>query len=522
MATHLVQTNQPIVPVIMAGGSGKRLWPLSRLGYPRQFQSFGGNRSPFMDALLRLRSWVPRADKPIIVTAQEHYHIVKQQLDAIGMEPLAIVLEPEARKTAPAITAAALIAEGLVPGATLLVSACDQIIRDGKQMANRIHSAARAAAVGDLVVFGLNNSGDDRNASYLMTAPNGRGDGLRKLKGFYNGRGPQAEECPQADSDADALMNSGIYCFTAEALLAETERLAPEMMRGCRHAVGRAELCGKVYRLSSKHFAALRALSLGDAVLGQSERTMVAPLEMKWNDLGSWETLWNLGLRDSDDNVRVGDTHLLDCSGVYARSEGPLTAVYGVDDLVVVATSDAVLVAKRDDPDGVQKIHNHLAACGRSDVLTNRQRREDWGWVETIEQTPNYALRRIVVHPGCSLPVERHHQRNETLTVVSGRADVWINGEKTRLGTNESISVPLRSVHYLENPTGQRLELIEIQTGAVVGEDDRIVLDDSWKGPVKMAVSSSSRIEAADSEARALLVVGQRPGEDSDARREVR
>ncbi|GAB4393560.1 MAG: mannose-1-phosphate guanylyltransferase/mannose-6-phosphate isomerase [Kiloniellaceae bacterium] len=504
MARHPSQTQHSIVPVIMAGGSGKRLWPLSRLGYPKQFQAFGGNRSPFMDTLLRLRSWVPNADRPIIVTAQEHYHIVKQQLDAIRLKPLAIVLEPEARETAPAVTAAAMVAESLIPGATLLISPCDQIIHDSKQMAGRIFSAAQAAAAGDLVVFGLTPSETDSNARYLHADRTGRDDGFLQLRGFFEGQSPADLRSMQGDEDGRLLMNSGIYCFTAEALLREAARFAPEMLRNCRRAVARGEVSGNVYRLASAPFAALPRVSLGDAVLGRSQRTVVARLDMKWNDLGSWETLWNLGLRDSDDNVRVGDTHVLDCKGVYARSEGPLTAVYGVDDLVVVSTADAVLVARRDDPEGVQKIHNHLTACGRSDVLAKRQRREDWGWVETIEQTPTYALRRIVVHPGCSLPVERHHQRSETLTVVSGRAHVWLNGEMSRLSENESVTVPQRCLHYLENPTGQRLEMIEIQTGNVIGEEDRIVLDDSWKGPLKTPVSNSAAI--ADSEARSLLV----------------
>ncbi|GAB4362032.1 MAG: mannose-1-phosphate guanylyltransferase/mannose-6-phosphate isomerase [Kiloniellaceae bacterium] len=497
------------MPVIMAGGRGKRLWPLSRLGYPKQFQSLGGSRSPFLDSLIRLRSWVPGAAKPIIVTAQEHYHIVKQQLDSIGLEPLAVVLEPEARKTGPAITAAALVAQRLVPDAVLLVSPCDQIIRDSQQMARRIGAAAAAAVTGSLVVFGLEQGEDDGGACYLRTAADGRGDGLLPLLGFCTAaRGDAAGG--DAGGESGLLMNSGIYCFTAANLLGEAEALAPEMLEGCRRAVAAAEQTGNVFRLAARPFAAAPAASLGDAVLGRSHHAVVAPLALHWDDLGSWNTLWDLGHRDSSDNVKVGDAHVLDCQGVYARSEGPLTAVYGVDDLVVVATPDAVLVARRDDREGVAKIHNHLAACGREDVLAYRERREEWGWVETIEQRANYALRRIVVHPGCSMPVERHHQHGETLTVVSGLAHLWLDGDVTTLRETDSAAIPLRALHSIHNPGSRRLELIEIQNGDVTGDDDRIVLDDSWKERIK--APAGRRTAFADSEARALLSLGEPRG----------
>ncbi|MEQ9608908.1 MAG: sugar phosphate nucleotidyltransferase, partial [Kiloniellaceae bacterium] len=470
MARLYGQEDRTIVPVIMAGGRGKRLWPLSRLGYPKQFQSLGGSRSPFLDSLIRMRSWVPGAAKPIIVTAQEHYHIVRHQLDSIGLEPLAIVLEPESRMTGPAVTAAALVAQRLVPDAVLLVSPCDQIIRDGQQMARRIAAAAAAAEMGALVVFGLEDGENDGSACYLKTAANCRGDGMLPLLGFSTD--PQAADPAGTTGEAKSglLMNSGIYCFTVANLLGETEALAPEMLQGCRRAVAAGEQTDNVFRLAAEPFVATSAASLGEAVLGRSHHAIVAPLALHWEDLGSWNTLWGLGHRDSQDNVSIGDAHVLNCQGVYARSEGPLTAVYGVDDLVVVATPDAVLVARRDDREGVAKIHSHLAGRGRNDVLSNSKRHEDWGWVETIEQRANYALRRIVVHPGCSMPVERHHQHGETLTVVSGLAHLWLDGEVKSLRETESAGIPLRALHSIRNPGRHRLELIEIQNGDVLGD----------------------------------------------------
>ena len=502
MARHIRLEEQLVVPIIMAGGHGKRLWPLSSFECTRSSRTVDGNRSPFLDSVIRLRAWLPGNARPIVVTAQEHYATVKQQLDSIQLEPLAILLEPEPRGTGPALLSAALIADSLKPGAILLAMPCDQVVQDAKRISARIRAAVAAAASGALVTFGLTDAAEDLQASYLVTADSERADGFQKLARFCeDGRPALSDEDPNG-----VLANSGIYCFTAQSLLDETASTNPELLQGCRQAVAGAQHSGAVYRLGLSTYRKLSAISLGQAVLHYSARALVAPLVMQWEDLGSWENLWALGKRDSHDNLCAGDAHVLESERVYARSEGPHTVVHGIDDVVVVATPDAVLVTRRGDRKGMQKVREHLAQAGRDQLLGDRLRREVWGWVGTIERKPGYALRRIVVHPGCSAPVERHHQRSETLTVVAGVAHLWIDGAFTTLRENDSATIPVRALHGLHNPGRQRLELIELQIGNVTGDADRIVLHDAWRRGCSKASTMSRGF--ADSEARALLSLG--------------
>jgi mannose-1-phosphate guanylyltransferase/mannose-6-phosphate isomerase len=476
-----------ILPVILSGGSGTRLWPLSRQSYPKQFIPLTGDQSLFQETLKRAAGDGFMA--PLIVANGDHRFLVREQAEAVDCPLADVVLEPLARNTGPAVAAAALVAEAAQPDCVLAVLPSDHWIPDRAAFRAAVLAAADAAAAGRLVTFGIQPDrpetgyGYIRAGSPLSAAASAAGAGpeaaqVRRIERFVEK--PPEEAARRMLAEGGWFWNSGMFVFAAGALVQAMREHAPEILAAADAAVAAAVRDLDFLRLDRAAFARAPSLSLDHAVMEKTADGAVLPAGFAWNDVGSWASLAGLGPVAADGMVAQGDVLSVDSRDSFLRSDGPLLAALGVRDLVVVASEDAVLVADRSATQDVKKITEALAATGRSEHLTHRQVFRPWGYYRTLHLASRFQVKEIMVWPGHRLSLQYHHHRAEHWIVVEGTAAIRTGEEERLLHENQSTYIPPGEVHSLGNPGRIPLRLIEVQSGGYLGEDDIVRLEDRY------------------------------------------
>lgn len=462
----------PIVPVILSGGSGTRLWPLSRESYPKQFLPLVGERSMLQATWLRVAALA--AQPPIVVANEEHRFVAAEQLQQLDVRPQAMLLEPIGRNTAPAIAVAALEATRSGGDALLLVLPSDHVIADEAKFRETVQLAAPAADAGKLVTFGIVPTGPETGYGYIKAAD---GQGTRAVERFVEK--PDLETASGYVASGQYYWNSGMFLFKASRYLQELERFQPQMLAGSRSAWQQARRDADFTRLDKDAFAAVPSDSIDYAVMEKTADAVVVPLDAGWNDVGSWTALRDVSQQDGDGNAHQGDVIAIDCRNTYAYGQR-LVAMVGLDDVIVVETDDAVLVGKADRMQEVKTVVAQLKADGRSEATWHRKVYRPWGAYDSIDNGERFQVKRITVKPGGTLSLQMHHHRAEHWIVVSGTAEVTRGDEVILLAENQSTYIPLGVTHRLRNPGKLPLELIEVQSGSYLGEDDIVRFEDTY------------------------------------------
>ena len=471
-----------ITPVILSGGSGTRLWPRSRAMYPKQFIRFFADQNiTFLGATLRR---LPREEgfaAPILSCNNDHRFLIKEELEQAGIEAHAIVLEPAARNTAPAIAAAALIAMRNDPNAILAVMPSDHVVRDEVAFRERIFTAAKIAATGRLVLFGITPHEPHTGYGYIR-----RGDELSGHEGAYMVDAffekPDEATAGEYLADGSYSWNSGIFVLHAATFIDELAKLEPAILEAARGAVANSQPDLGFLRLDAKTFAAAPNISVDYAVMEKTDRAVVLPIDVGWSDVGSWASLWDIAPHDADGNyVNGGGAMLEDSRGCYIHSEKAIVAALGVEDLIIVDTPDALLVADRSRAQDVSGVVKRLKAEGRKEQEQHLRNYRPWGFFETLSFAPRFQVKKLHVKPGAKLSMQMHHHRSEHWIVVQGTAKVVIGDTESLVRENESVYIVATQWHRLENPGKVPLELIEVQMGSYLGEDDIIRSDDIYK-----------------------------------------
>ncbi|MEZ4278844.1 MAG: mannose-1-phosphate guanylyltransferase/mannose-6-phosphate isomerase [Myxococcota bacterium] len=467
-----------IHPVILSGGSGTRLWPVSRRAYPKQLLALTGPRTLLQDTALRVAD--PAAFAPPLVLCNEaHRFIIAEQLREVGITPSAIALEPTARNTAPAIAAAALMIAAKDPEAVLLVLPSDHVIRDADAFRATIETAAAAAREGRLTTFGIVPQGPETGFGYIRRgAPHAALSGVHAIAEFVEK--PDRGRAEQFVASGEYAWNSGMFVFPVAKLLAELERLAPALVAGCRAAVAEAATDLTFTRLAAEPFAACPSISIDHALMEHTGSASVVSASIGWSDVGSWTALWEIGEQDAHGNVTSGDVVLHDVSNSFIRAEKRLVSAIGVRDLVIIETDDAILVAPRDRAQDVKTIVGHLEQAGRAEAELHATVYRPWGHYEGVAEGERFQVKRISVKPGGKLSLQMHHHRAEHWIVVEGTARITNGEQETLLTENQSTYIPIGATHRLENPGKTDLTLIEVQSGAYLGEDDIVRFEDIY------------------------------------------
>jgi mannose-1-phosphate guanylyltransferase/mannose-6-phosphate isomerase len=469
-----------IQPVILSGGAGTRLWPLSRARFPKQFIRFSQVQpdSFLAAALTRLGvddGFVP----PMVVCNNDHRFLVKDEAERAGVHPSAVVLEPTARNTAPAVAVAALIAERNDPDAVIAVMPSDHVIRDVPGFVAAVRKAGEIAATGRLVLFGIRPSEPHTGYGYIQRGKPLPGfDGAYAVAGFTEkpSRGTAEEYIAAGSYD----WNSGIFVLSARTFLAELERLQPAVLEAARGALAGAQDDLGFLRLDGRSFERAPSISVDYAVMERTALAAVVPIDVGWSDVGSWSSLWELSPHDQDGNAVHGDAVLEATSNCYVLSERSLVATMGVSNLVIVDTPDAVLVADRSKAQDVGRLVARLKECRRTEHESHVRNYRPWGYFETLSLGPRFQVKLLHVKPGGKLSLQMHHHRSEHWVVVRGTAKVTV-GERARLvHENESVYIVATEWHRLENPGRMPLELIEVQIGSYLGEDDIVRSEDVY------------------------------------------
>lgn len=466
-----------MIPVILSGGNGSRLWPLSRQAYPKQFLPLVGAQSLLQQTLCRLP--IDETDAPLVVANDEHRFIVKEQLEAIGREPLSILLEPFGRNTAPAVALAAIEVARKNPKAIMLVLPADHAIEDTEAFQSAVTKGQEAAKSGGLVLFGIRPTRPETGYGYVAAGQGGGTlGGARPVSRFIEK--PDAEKAAALLSAGGYYWNSGMFMFRADSYLAELKKHSPDIYDTCLLAARGFSRDMTFTRIPPEIFEHCPEDSIDYAVMEKTTKALLVPMDAGWSDVGSWSTIWNVTTKDDQANAVVGDACLEDASGCLVHGSDKLVALLGVKDLVVVDTKDAVMVAHRDNVQDVKKLVTRLNHQERPETRTHRQVYRPWGSYDSIDIGNRFQVKRITVKPGERLSLQKHHHRAEHWIIVRGTAEVTRDHETFLLSENESTYIPIGSVHRLFNPGRIPLELIEVQSGAYLGEDDIERLDDRY------------------------------------------
>ena len=472
-------TTGMLIPVLLAGGVGSRLWPVSRELYPKQFLPLTGDGSLLLQTLQRAAA-VDGCAGPIVVCNDEHRFLVAEQLRQGGIASAAILLEPEGRNTAPAVAAAALQAMQIDAGAIMLVLPADHVIRQPEVFAAAVARGLPAAESGSLVTFGIVPTAPETGYGYIQAgaamAP--ADDTVRQLRQFVEK--PDLVTAQKYLDSGEYLWNSGMFLMRADTYLRELETHAPQILAAVRNALQHAQRDLDFIRLDKAAFADCPSDSIDYAVMERTQKGVVVPLASGWSDVGSWSSLWEVESKDSAGNAIVGDVIVHDVDASFIRSESRLVAAVGVRDVVVVETADAVLVADKTRVQDVKHIVSALKKAGRSEATLHRRVYRPWGSYESLVSAHRFQVKRIIVNPGQQLSLQMHHHRAEHWIVVSGTARVTCGDKEYLLSEDESTYIPLGNRHRLSNPGVIPLEMIEVQTGSYLGEDDIVRFQDVY------------------------------------------
>jgi mannose-1-phosphate guanylyltransferase/mannose-6-phosphate isomerase len=472
---------QAIHPLLLCGGSGTRLWPLSRKSYPKQFAALTGEESLFQASAQRLSGAGFAA--PLVITGSDFRFIVLEQLAAVEIAPAATLIEPEGRNTAPAIIAAALVLEAQSPGALMLVAPSDHVIPEAERFRAAVQAAAPAAEAGQLVTFGIRPARAETGYGWLAMSEKPDADFApipQPLKGFV-----EKPDLPKAEAllaGGEHLWNAGIFLFSTSAMIAAFEKHAPDMLAEARRAVDEAESDLGFTRLAPEPWGQLDDISIDYAVMEKADNLTVVPYGGLWSDLGGWDAVWLESGPDADGVVTNGPATSIDCADTLLRAESDSQQLVGIGlkDVIAVAMSDAVLVAHKDRAQDVKKAVAALKAKGASQAETLPRDYRPWGWYESLVVGGRFQVKRIHVHPGAALSLQSHHHRSEHWIVVEGTAKVTVDDEVKLVTENQSVYIPLGAVHRMENPGKVPMVLIEVQTGSYLGEDDIIRYEDVY------------------------------------------
>jgi mannose-1-phosphate guanylyltransferase/mannose-6-phosphate isomerase len=469
-----------IIPVILSGGSGTRLWPLSRKQYPKQYLPLAGDNTMLQETILRLNGLDNLAD-PIIVCNADHRFLVADQCQQIDITNPTILLEPVGRNTAPAIAAAALQSIKDTNDALLLVLSADHVIQDVEAFHAAINIAGQHAQEGKLATFGIVPT--DANTGYgYIKASKEHIDGAYKVEEFVEK--PDLETTQSYLEQGNYLWNSGMFVFKATTLIDELTTHSLDIVNSVSDAVNNAEQDLDFIRLDKQAFESSPSDSIDYALMEKSDNVVVVPLDAQWNDIGSWSALHDIGTKDSNGNVIQGDVFTEDTTNTYIHANHHMVATIGVQDLVIVDTPNATLIATKDKVQEVKKIVEQLQQQDREEQFCNRKVYRPWGWYDSIEVGFHFQVKRLHVNPGAKLSLQMHYKRAEHWVVVSGTATA-INGEEVlTLTEGDSTYIPIGTTHGLENKTNEQLEIIEVQSGTYLGEDD-IVRFEGIYGRVK-------------------------------------
>lgn len=466
----------PLIPVILSGGSGTRLWPLSRANFPKQFLGVTQERTLLQLTLDRLQDLT--SAPALIVGNEAHRFILAEQVRQAGTRPAALLLEPEAKNTALAIGVAAVFAmrEGSDP--LLLVLPADHVIQDVPAFHRAVQAGVEAAQQGAIIAFGIVPTHAETGYGYLRVAGAGRGAEPCAVQAFVEK--PDARTAQAYLEDGCHFWNGGMFLFRASVILAELQRYRPAIEAAARAAVAQATQDLDFTRLDAQAFGAAPGESIDYAVMENSDRVQMVALDAGWSDVGAWNAIWQAAQPDAQGNVLRGDVLSHAAHDSYVHAQHRLVALVGVQGLVVVETADAVLVAGKQHVQDVKKIVEQLVAAGRGEATVHRQVLRPWGGYDLVDQGARYQVKRITVKPGHRLSVQMHHHRAEHWIVVSGTARVQLGEQQILLTENQSTYIPVGVVHALENPGKIPLELIEVQSGAYLGEDDIVRFEDLY------------------------------------------
>ena len=463
-----------MIPVIMSGGSGTRLWPLSRKHKPKQFLALFGEKTMFQETLVRL-SGLDELQSPLVVCNNDHRFMVAEQLQQLDCSNSTILLEPFGKNTAPALAIAALQAMVSDNDPILLVLAADHVINDIPAFHHAIDLAKIEAEKGLLVTFGIVPSSPNTGYGYIQTDEKNT---VSKVKAFVEK--PDLDTAINYVASGNYYWNSGMFLFKASTLITELEKYSPDILNSCREALAKGQNDLDFIRLDSDAFESCPADSIDYAVMEYTDKAVVVPLDAGWNDVGSWSSLWECAEQDDDSNVLQGDVMIDAVQNSYIHSEHRLVSVLGLDHIVVVETADAVMVASKDSAQNVKQIVNRLNKEKRPESETHRLCYRPWGHYDSIDHGERFQVKRITVNPGASLSLQMHHHRAEHWIVVTGTAEVTCEDKVTLLSENESTYIPVGKKHRLHNPGRVPLEIIEVQSGSYLGEDDIVRFDDNY------------------------------------------
>jgi mannose-1-phosphate guanylyltransferase/mannose-6-phosphate isomerase len=475
-----------VVPVILCGGSGTRLWPLSRAGFPKQFLVLSGSTSLFQQALARVNSLAAddiSLGETLIVTGEEHRFLALDQLREMQQVKATLLLEPVARNTAPALTLAALQATENGQDPILVVTPADQTVTDTAAFTVALQSAIRAAADGRIVILGIQPDRPETGYGYILVMPNVAGQSSPLTVDRFVEK-PDVSTAQCYVDEGNYFWNSGMFVLKASTWLKALAYFRPDIATATQAAWSGKAADAPFVRPDKTAFAAIPSESIDYAVMekcpGSNFSIQMLALNAGWNDLGAWDAVWQVGCRDKDGNVTQGDALLADTSNTFIHASSRLVSAVGVSNLVIIETADAVLVADRSQSQNVKKIVGMLGAQQRAELSLHRKVHRPWGWYDSIDEAERFKVKRIQVKPGASLSLQMHHYRAEHWIVVKGTAEVTCGDKVILLTENQSTYIPLGEMHRLKNPGSIPLEIIEVQSGSYLGEDDIVRFEDTY------------------------------------------
>jgi len=473
----MTQQNTPqlsLCPVIMCGGSGTRLWPLSRAQFPKQFLPLVNDSSMLQDTMARLPAL---HQAPIFICNEDHRFLLAEQVKQVDCKQATILLEPQGRNTAPAVTLAAIDALAVNEDALLLVLAADHVIKDTEKFHQAVDIATIAAQQGKLVTFGIVPTYAETGYGYIKKGAE-KGASTYQVAQFVEK--PNTETALSYLNSGDYLWNSGMFLFKASRYLEELEKFRPDILQSCQAAMAEVEKDLDFTRPNSDAFLQCADESIDYAVMEKTKDAVVVPLDAGWSDVGSYSALWEVCKKDEQQNVIKGDVIAHDTTNSYIHSQHKLITTLGVDNLVIIDTPDAVLIANKDKVQNVKDIVNELKVQQRSEAKLHREVYRPWGKYDSIDNGERFQVKRITVNPGAKLSVQMHHHRAEHWIIVSGTAKVTLDEKTILLSENQSTYIPIGVIHALENPGKLPLEMIEVQSGSYLGEDDIVRFEDKY------------------------------------------